>query len=157
MVRYMKAQREVVRRASIEHARWVKFIAEAASIMRAPPPAYRTPDGKRAHQYAALFDQYVRYLRSLKPPDYCVPLHGATTAWLESLAVLSMQVAVAIQRNDADALDKVVRQASEPQRRLGTAQRMRVKTLEGVRKMFEDRPKPVPKPVKIPWLTAKRR
>ena len=153
----MKAQREVVRRASIEHARWVKFIAEAASILRAPPPAYRVPDHKRAHQYASLFDQYVRYVRSLTPPDYCVPLHGMTTAWLESLAELALQVSTAIPRKDAAALDRTVRQASEPQRKLGTAQRMRVKTLEGLRKMFEDRPKPVPKPVKIPWLTAKRR
>ena len=157
MVRYMKQQREIVARVSGDHARWVKFIAEAASIMRAPPPAYRVPDGRKAHQYAVFFDQYQRYLRSLKPPDYCVPLHGATTAWLESLAGLSMQVSVAIQKNDAVELDRVVRAASEPQRRLGSAQRMRAKTLEGVRKMFEARPKPVPKPIKIPWLTGKRR
>jgi hypothetical protein len=160
IVRYLKAQRELVQRGAGEHARWVKFIAEAASLLRASPSPYRTADGKRAHQYASLFDQYVRFMRSLTVPDYCVPLHGATSAWLESLAGLSMDVAVSIQKNDPSGLERIVRAAGEPQLKLGTAQRTRLRTLEGLKKLFEDRPKPVPKapkPVKIPWLTAKRR
>lgn len=156
IVRYLKAQREVVSRGAVEHARWVKFIAESASLLRASPSRYRTADGLRAHKYAAMFDQYIRFVRGLNPPDYCVPLHGATIAWLESLAGLAMQVSTAIAGDDAGRLEAICRVAGEPQRKLAFAQRTRADTLAGLRKLFDDRPRPAAraKPANAPWPVA---
>jgi hypothetical protein len=144
---HLKVLREVVQRAAAEHARWVHFIAESASLMRASPSGYRAPDRVKAHKYAVFFHQYGRFLAAQKCPAYCTPLHDATAAWLQALELLSGAVNDAIAAGDVKEMETLVRGAGEAQIRLRTVQRMHGRTLDGLKKLFAERPAPA---VRIP-------
>jgi hypothetical protein len=138
--------REVVKRGAAEHSRWVHFIAEAASLLRRPQSPWLKPDRTKAHKYAVYFHQYGRFLAAQNPPLYCVPLHDATAAWLHALELLSLGVSDAIAAGNADELESLVRGASEAQIRLRTVQRMHGRTMDGLKKLYEQRPAPTPRP-----------
>lgn len=143
IARYMRIVREVVRRGAAEHARWVHFIAESASLMRTADRVGRSPDRVKAHKYAVFFHQYGRYLAAQKHPPYCAPLHDATAAWLRVLELLSQEVSNAMAADDVNEVEALVRNAGEAQIRLRTVQRVYGKTLEGAKKLFAERPRPV--------------
>jgi hypothetical protein len=140
IARYLRTVREVVKRGAAEHARWVHFIAEAASMMRARQPADRI----KAHKYAVYFNQYGRFLAQQKPPAYCTPLHDATAAWLQALELVSVAFAAAIAAGDVAEAESLVRGASEAQIRLRTVQRMHGRTLLGLKQLYAQRPPPAP-------------
>jgi hypothetical protein len=142
IARYLKVVREVVQRGAVEHARWVHFIAESASLMRPANGLVRSPDRVRAHKYAVLFHQYGRFLAAQKPPAYCAPLHDSTAAWLQALELLSGAVSDAIAARDVSEMETLVRGASEAQIRLRTVQRMHGRTLAGLKELFARRPQP---------------
>jgi hypothetical protein len=144
---HLRVVREVVQRGAAEHARWVHFIAESASLVRAGNSVGRAPDRVKAHKYAVFFHQYRRYLGAQKPPPYCAPLHDATSAWLQALELLSQAVSDAIAASDAAEMETLVRGASEAQIRLRTVQRMHGRTMDGLKKLFAQRPAPA---VRVP-------
>src|SRR3712207_3833489 len=105
LARYLRIVREGVRRGAAEHARWVHFIAESASLVRAGHAVGRTSDRVKAHKYAVFFHQFGRYLAAQKAPAYCAPLHDATAAWLQALELLSAAVSEAITAEDANEVE----------------------------------------------------
>jgi hypothetical protein len=146
--------RQLVTRTAVEHANWIKFIAESASLLRASPSPWRKADPEVARRYAAAFEKYGAFLRGLTVPSYCVPLHRYACAWLESLETLSAAIGPTVEAGDPNELDALVRKSSEAQIRLRTFQRMHARTIEGIKKLFQDRPRPVPKPTQRRTPTA---